>query len=276
MAVVSSDDDHQFPNEHNKLVTAFGRSWDISVFPRVIVFDVDETLWPFWIDTHTVPPYKRIIPSSSFGGENATEDVPTTTKASGRRRKKTGRTNKKAITLGNVSHGGNQDIIVDGSGNRIELFAETETVLTTLRKVPGLKLAYASRTGQPSWMESLAKTIVMELSDEQNATTTNENDDADHRTTKVSMWDLADYQEVYPGSKIRHFQRISKQSGVPCHEMLFFDDEPYSNMEVATQLGVTFIDASGGISVEMVLSGLDEYKRNCCQRRGMEETGRSN
>jgi hypothetical protein len=40
--------------------------------------------------------------------------------------------------------------------------------------------------------------------------------------------------------------------------VLFFDDEPYSNMEV-TQLGVTFIDAEGGITEEMVVAGLEEF-----------------
>ena len=46
--------------------------------------------------------------------------------------------------------------------------------------------------------------------------------------------------------------------GVPTSDMLFFDDEPYSNMEV-TSLGVTFVDATGGITEEMVVAGLDAY-----------------
>ena len=43
--------------------------------------------------------------------------------------------------------------------------------------------------------------------------------------------------------------------------MLFFDDEPYSNMEV-TQLGVTFVNAEGGITEEMVVAGLEQYAKS--------------
>lgn len=27
--------------------------------PRVIVFDLDYTLWPFWVDTHPTPPFRK-------------------------------------------------------------------------------------------------------------------------------------------------------------------------------------------------------------------------
>ena len=32
---------------------------DFSQVPRVIVFDVDFTLWPFWVDTHVRPPFSK-------------------------------------------------------------------------------------------------------------------------------------------------------------------------------------------------------------------------
>ena len=217
-----TDDNQDNCCKESSAVSVFGRRWD--VFPRVIVFDVDETLWPFWIDTHTIPPYRR-IPSRE------------------KRPKKASR--KSQVTMNNKNDDckHQEHIVVDGSGNRLELFEETEMVLTTLQNVQGLKIAYASRTGEPSWMEELAKTIFFAKSG-------------------GSMWDLPDYREIYPGSKIRHFRSIARKSGVPCHEMLFFDDEPYNNMEVSTELGVTFVDASGGITRDMVIHGLERYEQN--------------
>ena len=47
--------------------------------------------------------------------------------------------------------------------------------------------------------------------------------------------------------------------------MLFCDDEPYSNMEV-TQLGVTFVDAEGGITEAMCVQELESYAAAVAQR----------
>lgn len=128
----------------------FGVRWD--VLPRMIVFDVDYTLWPYWVDTHTRPPYRK--------------------EASGK--------------------------VTDGSGKEIVLFPETAKLLTALRAVPGLQLAYASRTGQPRWLEELSKLLPI--------------------SPQVSMWDLPDYREIYPGSKLKHFERLAAQSSIACSE----------------------------------------------------------
>ena len=117
------------------IVTCFGRQWPRAKFPQMIVFDVDYTLWPYWVDTHTRPPYM-------------------------------------------VAKDGSGDVW-DSSRKSIVLFKETAQVLLTLRReVPGLKIAYASRTQRPNWLESLAKLI--------------------HLDEEVTMWELPDYTEIYP------------------------------------------------------------------------------
>ena len=60
------------------------------------------------------------------------------------------------------------------------------------------------------------------------------------------------------GSKIKHFNRLHQKTGIAYEDMLFFDDESI-NREV-TSLGVTFVDAQGGLSTEMMVSGLRAFQ----------------
>ena len=161
-------------------IRVFGRQWPRRTFPKMIVFDVDYTLWPYWVDTHTRPPY--------------TKDGDGTVR--------------------------------DGSGDAIRLYAETAQVLTDLRAVSGLQIAYASRTGQPSWLEQLAK--LLPITPDTTMCVPLPLPLPLRLTRRSRRWALPDYREIYPGSKLKHFKRLSAQSGIGCDEMLFYDDEPYS------------------------------------------------
>lgn len=52
---------------------------------------------------------------------------------------------------------------------------------------------------------------------------------------------------------------------IPCDDMLFFDDEPGSNMEV-TSLGVVFQEiptfSDTGTTIDLVIQGLEKYQKH--------------
>ncbi|EKM51009.1 uncharacterized protein PHACADRAFT_128667 [Phanerochaete carnosa HHB-10118-sp] len=68
-----------------------------------------------------------------------------------------------------------------------------------------------------------------------------------------------DHLEIYPGSKIPHFQSLHKKTGIPYSEILFFDDER-RNAEVES-LGVTFCLVQRGMDDRTFEKGLAEWRR---------------
>jgi magnesium-dependent phosphatase 1 len=42
------------------------------------------------------------------------------------------------------------------------------------------------------------------------------------------LYDVGEYQEIYPGSKLKHFKTIHQESGVAYEDMLFFDNERWN------------------------------------------------
>lgn len=75
--------------------------------------------------------------------------------------------------------------------------------------------------------------------------------------------EIFDYVEMYPGSKIAHFERIRKASGVDYSEMLFFDDE--SRNRNVESLGVTMYLVRDGITRVEIDNGVWEWRK----RRGI-------
>mmetsp|Transcript_1693 Transcript_1693/g.2359 ORF Transcript_1693/g.2359 Transcript_1693/m.2359 type:complete len:191 (+) Transcript_1693:280-852(+) len=178
----------------------FGRLWEH--LPKLIVFDVDYTLWPYWIDTHLSAPFCK----------------------------------------------GDDGSIRDSVGRPCILFPDVKNILLEIYQHPDIEIGLASRTGQPSWLKQLAE---LHLLDDGNA--------------ELTLWSVAKYREVYPGSKLKHFRKISQASGIHCSEMLFFDDEPYNNSEVC-QLGVILQEVPSfsdtGTTIDIVLKGLEEFEKS--------------
>lgn len=65
--------------------------------------------------------------------------------------------------------------------------------------------------------------------------------------------------EIYPGSKMTHFQKIHQNTGIPFDEMVFYDDES-RNKEVA-KLGVTFVLVPDGVNSIIFQRGLEDWRK---------------
>ena len=101
-----------------------------------------------------------------------------------------------------------------------------------------------------SWLEQLAKLHVFDGT---------QGDDG----RPLSLWTIAQYKEVYPRSKLEHFKAISRASGIPCSDMILYDDEPGSNREVTT-LGACFQEipsfSETGTTIDLVIQGLEAFQ----------------
>lgn len=193
--------------------------------PRLVVFDLDYTCWPFWLDTHITPPVK---PTADHGA------------------------------------------LTDRFGESFAFYGDVPAILQTLPRLRQLfggdeapadepvKLAVASRTSAPSLARDMLKMLHLQpipsSADSESAAT-----GKPRKAIEVFDGGL----EIYPSSKIRHFEAIHKRTGIPYEQMLFFDDES-RNRDTET-LGVTMFLVRDGVTWDEVDRGVAEWRR----RRGI-------
>jgi len=136
---------------------------DSFALPKMIVFDLDYTLWPFWVDTHCTPPIKA---------------SPT------------------------------HDTVKDRFGETFTFYNDVPSILYHLRE-KGIKVGAASRTSSPDLAREMLRLLHIQ----------------DGEGKKKKSIEYFDYMEIYPGSKITHFVKLEKATGLRYEDMLFFDDE---------------------------------------------------
>eukprot|EP00465_Bigelowiella_longifila_P005468 CAMPEP_0185253814 /NCGR_PEP_ID=MMETSP1359-20130426/2402_1 /TAXON_ID=552665 /ORGANISM="Bigelowiella longifila, Strain CCMP242" /LENGTH=140 /DNA_ID=CAMNT_0027836241 /DNA_START=195 /DNA_END=617 /DNA_ORIENTATION=- len=109
------------------------------------------------------------------------------------------------------------------------------------KKWAGSKVAAASRTGEIQWAYKLLPQFKI--------------------TSEKTLDDLFTFKEIYPGSKLAHFKKLKKDSGLEYHEMIFFDDDSCNTREVSS-LGVFCVYNPYGLSEELWELGITEYVKH--------------
>ncbi|KAF8742315.1 hypothetical protein AX14_005185 [Amanita brunnescens Koide BX004] len=140
--------------------------------------------------------------------------------------------------------------VLDTYNRRIELYKDVPEILCQIRKA-GIAVAACSRTSASELARQALNLLLIP----------SQSDD-DSVQPAIEFFDQL---EIYPGSKLAHFKRIHKKTGIPYSQMLFFDDEK-RNKEVE-KLGVTFFLVTDGINHSSFDKGLAEWRN-----RHQEET----
>ncbi|CAK7203163.1 hypothetical protein SEUCBS139899_005893 [Sporothrix eucalyptigena] len=199
--------------------------------PRLVVFDLDYTLWPFWVDTHTVPPIR--VASEE-------DKVP-----------KTKRQRRKQKEASPPPADGFQPVtVVDRYDEMFAFYRDVPHVLQALPQA-GLKMGVASRTSAPELAREMLKLLRVPASGA--GAKIPSGDDV----VALGVFDAG--LEIYPTNKLRHMEALQKRTGIPYEEFLFFDDES-RNRNVET-VGVTMFLVRDGVTWDAVERGVRAWRR---------------
>jgi magnesium-dependent phosphatase 1 len=95
--------------------------------------------------------------------------------------------------------------VEDGEGRMITLYPDVKGILAEIQNRE-LPMALASRTYSPATADRLLE--MLEISH------------------------FFKYRQIFPGSKVPHFERLQKETGTAFRDMFFFDDEERNIAEV--------------------------------------------
>ena len=119
--------------------------------------------------------------------------------------------------------------------------------LATHSRWADTRVAAASRTNKPRWAEALLSDFAVPGVDGERP-----------------LSELVGLRQIYPGSKVAHFEALRRDSGVSYDRMLFFDDAAggkFGNCEPVAALGVLSAHCPRGLTAEVWRAALAEFAR---------------
>lgn len=198
--------------------------------PRLIVFDLDYTLWPFWVDTHVTPPLK---PAPGAARDAAAVD-------------KFGESYSFYTDVPRVLYA------LPLAGVRVGVASRTHTP-DLARDM--LKLLHVPPPSQ--WDSNGTHNNNTGGGGGGALSAFGGGSKKDKARRALDAFDAG--LEIYPGSKLRHLETLQKRTGIPYTDILFFDDES-RNREVE-QLGVTMWLVRDGVDWDEVGKGVREWRK---------------
>ncbi|GBF91945.1 hypothetical protein Rsub_04669 [Raphidocelis subcapitata] len=151
-----------------------------------------------------------------------------------------------------------QGAVYDSRGERVRLLHDTLEIFQQLAADPAFEdteIAYVSRTEYPEWAVPCLKLFHVPVPDGGRSHYAHI---ADGARRPLTLHDMGRHSEIYPGSKLTHFRRIAKDSGVDFSDMLFFDNENWNCREVS-QLGVVCVHTPRGMTNAVWREGLAKF-----------------
>ncbi|OAA57580.1 HAD-like domain protein [Niveomyces insectorum RCEF 264] len=219
--------------------------------PRLIVFDLDYTLWPFWVDTHVTPPLKAVPGGGSSVGGGA---GPAVLRA------------RRGGPAQGSSGGGEPQLAtaVDRFGETFSFYTDVPDILHALPAAGG-RLGVASRTSAPELARDMLRILqvpapVVATTSASSTASSSGRKDKERTRKALDVFDAG--LEVYPTTKTKHMEALHQRTGIPYEDFLFFDDES-RNRNVET-LGVTMFLVRDGVDWDEVERGVRAWRK----RRG--------